>query len=96
MMHVASDKSAAVFYWWKIANFYDEHIGRVPMTGLDPERSYRVTELNRIDVKPLPYEGKVFSGRFLIENGLEIPACNEPAWSERTDWSSRVLLLEAI
>ena len=96
MMHVASDKSAAVFYWWKIANFYDEHFGRVPMTGLDPERSYRVTELNRIDVKPLPYEGKVFSGRFLIENGLEIPACNEPAWSERTDWSSRVLLLEAI
>ena len=96
MMHVASDKSAAVFYWWKIANFYDEHFGRVPMTGLDPERSYRVTELNRIDVKPLPYEGKVFSGRFLIENGLEIPACNEPPYHEKSDWSSRVLLLEAI
>ncbi|MCQ2138772.1 MAG: alpha-galactosidase [Bacteroidales bacterium] len=95
MMHVASDKQKAVFYWWKIANFYDEHFPRVRMAGLDPEKQYTIKELNRIDLKPLPYEGKSFSGKFLMENGLEIPATNEPEYSKKTDWSSRVLYLEA-
>lgn len=95
MMHVASDKQKAVFYWWKIANFYDEHFPRVRMAGLDPEKQYTIKELNRIDLKLLPYEGKSFSGKFLMENGLEIPATNEPEYSKKTDWSSRVLYLEA-
>ena len=33
--------------------------------------------------------------RFLMENGLDIPVNNEPAHDAKTDWSSRVLLLEA-
>ncbi len=95
MMYVAPEKEEAVFYWWRIANFYDEHFPRVRMAGLDPDKMYKVTELNRIDLKPLGYEGKVFSGRFLMENGLEIPYNNEPAYHEKTDWSSRVLRLVA-
>lgn len=95
MMHVAEDKSAAVFYWWKIANFYDEHFARVQMKGLDPDRMYKVRELDRIDRFPLRYEGISFSGKFLMENGLEIPSSNS-ADSELTgDWSSRVLYLES-
>ena len=95
LMHCAPDKGEAVFFWWKIANFYDEHFGRVKMAGLDPDRNYRVEELNRIDLRPLPYEGKVFSGKFLMENGLDIPATNEPQYNEKTDWSSRVIRLIA-
>ena len=96
MMHVAEDKSAAVFYWWRIMTFQDEHLSRVCLSGLDPERSYRITELDRIDERALPYEGKAFSGRFLMENGLEIPASNQTPYEIRSDWSSRVLLLEAL
>lgn len=95
MMYCAEDKTEAVFYWWKLANFYDEHFGRVRLAGLDPERDYKITELDRADLNPMAYEGKVFSGRFLMENGLDIPYFNRTASDVRSDWSSRVLHLEA-
>lgn len=94
MMHVKEDKSAAVYYWWKIANFQDEHFARATMAGLDPDKNYKVTELDRIDAMPLRFEGKVFSGKFLMENGLEVPSSNNSREFPQTDWSSRVLLLE--
>ncbi len=96
LMYTTEAKDRAVFYWWKIANFYDEHFPRVRMAGLDPDRRYKVTELNRIDLRPLTFEGKSFTGRFLMENGLDMPYTNEPEYGEKTDWSSRVLLLEAL
>ena len=95
LMYCSEDKSKAVFYWWKLESFFDEHLPKVCMSGLDPSRNYRIKELNRIDIKPLPYEGKVFSGKFLMETGLEIPYNHNVNRSERTDWSSRVLYLVA-
>lgn len=97
MMHVAPDKHAAVFYWWRISNFQDDHFSTARFAGLDPDRMYKVTELNSIDRRPLAFEGKSFSGRFLMENGLNIPVSNGPKYPEmKSDWSSRVLLLEAL
>lgn len=93
MMYVTPEKDKAVFYWWKIANFYDQHFPRATMAGLDPDKMYRIHELNRIDLTPLPYEGKSLSGRFLMENGLEIPSSNNVDYSMKSDWSSRVLYL---
>ncbi|MBR4826429.1 MAG: alpha-galactosidase [Bacteroidales bacterium] len=95
LMYTTPERDKAVAYWWKIRNFHDEHLPRLRCNGLDPEKQYRVTELNRIDLQPLSYEGKVFSGRFLMESGLEIPLTNECEHHKKTDWSSRVLLLEA-
>ncbi len=95
MMYVAPQKDEAVFYWWKTETFYDEHFPRVKMAGLDPDRMYKVTELNRIDNAPLPYEGLSFSGKFLMENGLEIPYKHKVAYHKLDDWSSRVLRLIA-
>ena len=41
--------------------------------SLDPERNYLIRELNAADPqKKLPFEGKVVSGRFLMENGLRL------------------------
>jgi alpha-galactosidase len=65
------------------------------MAGLDPAKSYKVHELNRIDNVPLPYEGKSFSGKFLMENGLEIPLKHRVDYHKQDDWSSRVLYLTA-
>ena len=97
MMHVAPDKHAAVFYWWRISNFQDDHFSTARFAGLDPDRMYKVTELNSIDRRPLAFEGKSFSGRFLMENGLNIPVSNDPKYpGMKSDWSSRVLLLEAL
>ena len=95
MMYVSQKKSEAVFYWWKTETFYDDHLPRVKMAGLDPDRMYKVRELNRIDNVPLPYEGLAFSGKFLMENGLEIPLKHNVDYHKQDDWSSRVLYLAA-
>ena len=93
LMYVSPEKAEAVFYWWKTETFYDDHLPRVKMAGLDPDRMYKVHELNRIDNVPLPYEGLVFSGKFLMENGLEIPLKHIVEYHKQDDWSSRVLYL---
>ena len=71
LMYVAPEKDKAVFYWWKTRAFRNEILPRITMKGLDPEKEYVVHELNRIDTKPLSFEGKSFSGKFLMENGLD-------------------------
>ena len=96
LMYATPAKDKAVLYWWKIANFYDEHFPAVRLCGLDPDRKYVVRELNRVDLRPMAIEGKVFTGRFLMENGLVMPASNDVEWSLKSDWSSRVLYLEAL
>ena len=95
MMYVNEQKTKSVFYWWKTESFQNEHLPRVKMAGLDANKYYKVHELNRIDLKPMDIEGKTFSGAYLMNHGLEMPYRNEPEWSKKTDWSSRVLLLEA-
>lgn len=95
MMYCSPDKEKAVFYWWKLETFRGQHLPKVRMAGLDPDKNYKVHELNRIDNSPLPYEGKVFSGRFLMENGLEIPYRHYVDRQDRNDWSSRVFYLTA-
>ncbi len=94
MMYVTEAKDKAVFYWWKTESFQNEHLPRVKMAGLDPDRLYKVHELNRIDLSPLDCEGKSYSGAYLMNHGLEIPNSNNVEWGKKTDWSSRVLLLE--
>lgn len=95
LMYVAPEKDRAVFYWWKTRSFYNDMLPRVAMDGLDPDKTYTIRELNRIDLKPLSFEGKSFSGKFLMENGLEIPYNHDLPADRQTDWSSRILLLEA-
>lgn len=94
LMYVSPDKKKSVFYWWKLRTFWNDMLPLVRMDGLDPDKTYTIRELNRIDRKPLPFEGKSFSGRFLMENGLEIPYNHDLPSEEKTDWSSRVLALE--
>lgn len=93
LMYVAPEKEKAVFYWWKTETFRNQHLPCVPMAGLDPEKNYKVTELDRADEKALPCEGRVFTGKYLMDNGLDIPYNN--AYDGHHGWASRVLYLEA-
>lgn len=95
IMYVSEAKDKAVFYWWKLANFYNVHLPRVKMAGLDENKMYKVKELDIIDNKPLDCEGKSYSGKYLMEHGLEMPYVHEVDWGKKNDWSSRVLYLEA-
>ena len=95
IMYVSEAKDKAVFYWWELANFYNVHLPRVKMAGLDENKMYKVKELDVIDNKPLDCEGKSYSGKYLMEHGLEMPYVHEVDWGKKNDWSSRVLYLEA-
>ena len=96
LMYVTEDKSEAAFFWWKTELLWEDLIPRMRMAGLDPEKKYRIKELNRVDRDPLAYEGKVYTGKFLMEHGIEMPSKH---WVDselhRSDWTSRVLHLMA-
>ena len=92
LMYCSQDKSEAVFYWWRIENFYDNHPPRVKMAGLDPARMYKVVELDKAPGRPLSFEGRSFSGAFLMNVGLEMPYNFS---RELMGYSSRVLHLIA-
>ena len=96
LMYVTPEKDKAVFYWWKTEHFVNQHLPRVPMAGLQADKLYRIHELNRIDNEPLPFEGKIFSGAYLMANGLEIPYNHKVDYHKQSDYASRVLYLEAV
>jgi alpha-galactosidase len=96
LLYATPEKDKAVFFWWRTESFRSQQLPRVPMAGLDPNKIYRVKELNRIDNSPLSFEGKTFTGKFLMSNGLEMPLYHKVDNDKRSDFSSRVLLLEAV
>ena len=67
--------------------------GDVSLTLQDPEGVFSLSEntLPMDDAK----EGKTFTGAFLMNHGLEIPYTHNVDWNQKTNWSSRVLVLEA-
>ena len=95
LLYATPEKDKAVFYWWKTEQFVNQHLPRVKMAGLDPNKNYKVKELNRVDNEPLNFEGKTFSGAYLMANGLEMPYNHKLDYHKFNDYSSRVLYLEA-
>lgn len=96
LMYVTPEKDDAVFYWWKTETFMNQQLPRVVMAGLNPDKTYKVTELNRIDNEPLSFEGKTFTGKYLMSNGLEIPLTHKVDYHKNSDYSSRVLRLTEV
>ena len=95
LMYVSDSRDKAVFYWWKLATFIDDHLPRIRMAGLDPQRMYRIHEINRIDDRPLFCEGQSYSGAYLMNHGIDLPADHSLPKADRTSWASRILYLVA-
>ena len=93
LMYVSENKDESVYFWYKLETMKDEHFPRVKMQGLDPDKTYTVHELNRIDNKPLDCEGKSYTGAYLMANGLEVPYSHDVDWNKLNNWSSRVIKL---
>lgn len=69
---VSEDKSEAVFFAYKFRQYAKQQDWPAfRFDGLDPDAKYTLTELNRIE-NPESWEGKTFSGRFLMNTGLEL------------------------
>lgn len=98
LLYTSPEKDRAVLFWWRLTNFQGVSLPRVRLQGLDPAATYRIHEINRYSSEPdLPFEGQSFSGRFLMEIGLELPTKHfQVPTSLRGEWSSRVLSLEQV
>lgn len=71
-LYVNDTKTEAIFFAYKYENYVNMFRPRFQFAGLDPDRQYTLTELNRERGGRAHWEGKTFSGRFLMETGIEI------------------------
>ena len=92
-LYASPDKERAVYFWYKTEYFRGDYAPVALLAGLDPEKNYRIRELNLVG-RSLPFDGKVFSGKFLMETGLNIPDRNYGGGTHR-DFASHVLYLVA-
>lgn len=95
LMYVSDNRDKAVLFWYKTETFAGQKLSPTVLAGLAPDRSYKITELNPIDVVPLAVEGKLFSGDLLMSNGLTLPAGHNNGKDLHVPYASRILLLEA-
>ena len=89
LMYTDDAKGKAVFFAYKMDNFVNQVVPRVCLRGLDPSKNYRVRELNvKTGNRPCFLDGKTFSGRLLMNTGIELPLGG--------DYASCVLELTAL
>ncbi len=69
-MFVSEDKSDAVFFCYKFEHFVGLQTPRWHMAGLDPDATYQLNEFGGTE-RSRYFEGKTFSGRFLMETGID-------------------------
>ena len=87
LMFTDDARSAAVLFVYKVENFYGQLLPRIRLAGLNPDKTYTLVERNvRIGQRPCQLSGKQFSGRFLMDVGIEVPL--------REEYSSRVFELK--
>ena len=87
IMYTNDSRSQAVLFVYKIANYVDQPLPRLRLAGLDANKTYTLTERNvRVGEQPCRLNGKQFTGRFLMDTGIEVPL-----WE---DYASRVFELE--
>ena len=82
LMYVAPSGAVgeAVLFVYKIENYYDQPLPRLRLAGLNPDKTYTLTERNvRVGEKPCSLSGKQFTGRFLMDVGIEVPLWQEYA-----------------
>ncbi len=78
-LYINDQKTEAVFFAYKFQNHQNFFRPRFHFAGLDPNRTYTLTELNRQGSRNQHWEGKSFTGRFLMNNGIEIDLGGEYA-----------------
>ncbi len=71
-MMVAPDKGKAVLYAYKVRNMIGQDTPRIYLHGLNPDRNYKIEEVNKTDDGMKHLSGLVVSGKVLMESGLKM------------------------
>jgi alpha-galactosidase len=76
LMYVNAAKNKAVLFNYFLNTRYKEQFNLVKLEGLDPQKQYKVEEINMMDgaKSNLPENGKVYSGDYLMTVGLNLSA----------------------
>ena len=76
--YVSEDGAKALLFAYDIHPRFREKLQRVKLQGLDPNRTYRVEEINLMPgTQPtLKAHGMCFSGDYLMKVGLEVFSCD--------------------
>lgn len=78
LMYVAADKKQAVFFAYRMEYLINQITPRAKMSGLDPNKSYRLTEMTSLEEGKKDFlHGKIVSGKVLMEEGAELPLTGE-------------------
>jgi alpha-galactosidase len=79
----STEEPQGVLFVYKTDNYCNQPLPRIRLAGLHPDKTYTLTEKNvSVGKEPCSLSGKQFSGRFLMDVGIEIPL-----WE---DYASRV------
>lgn len=89
LMYVSREKDKAVYFVYAVENWHGQlFFPPFKMKGLDADKKYRVTEINKMGEKSqLAGDLETFSGDFLMSVGLEI--------NLKKQYDSSVVLVEA-
>jgi len=68
-MYVSKDKKRAVVYGYCLDYFGRTRVKQIKLNGLDPNKKYKVTELN-VEKSSFWGNNKVFSGEYLMNEGI--------------------------
>ena len=91
LMYATPEKDKAVLFVYKTEHFLNQLMPDVVLSGLDENKTYRITDLTPEDEqKPSALNGKVISGKILKEAGLSV------ASALRAEYSSLALLFEVV
>jgi alpha-galactosidase len=79
LMYASQDKTKALLFSYALHPRAFHQFSPVRLTGLDPAKTYKVQEINKMkgELNPFSAEGKTFSGDYLIKVGLSLPNNNE-------------------
>jgi alpha-galactosidase len=79
VMYVNENKSKAVFFSFNLHTRYNETMGPVMLQGLDPEKTYKLKEINVMQGagQGVRDNGKSFKGEYLMKAGLQLFSTRE-------------------
>jgi len=86
LMYVNEQKTEAVFFAYKYEHYSGQVSPRFYFAGLDPDATYTLNEINCWDRPNGHFEGHSFTGRFLMNEGVELNMGSE--------YASRVIKLK--
>lgn len=78
LMYATPEKDKAVFFAYRMEYLLNQVTPRVRMTGVAPEKQYKLIEMTPLKAdKKNSLDGKIVSGKLLMEEGIEIPFSGE-------------------